>query len=239
MVVIACTIPTCDFKTDDVSEALAIALLANHGLAHQYTLPNTTGPKLEWPKVNIGVSTEEWNVFTRRWEVFRTGSGIDDESAPSQLFQCAENELGDSLLKANPHAESTTLPDLLDAMRSLAVIPVATGVLRTELLQLRQERDERFRTFTARVRGKAETCAFTTMCECGKNVDCTDHVIRDILLNGISDPDLRREVLQTPVNDVITLVENKEMARNALPSSTPSAVFQAPTGATERAPVSS
>ena len=161
-------------------------------------------------------------MFTRRWEVFRTGSGIDDESAPSQSFQCAENELGDSLLKANPHAASTTLPDLLDAMRSLAVIPVATGVLRTELLQLRQERDEPFRAFTARVRGKAETCAFTTICECGKNVDYTDHVIRDVLLNGISDLDIRREVLgttnilQTPVNDV--------MARNALPSSTLSAV---------------
>ena len=127
MVVITCTIPTCDSKTDDVSEALAIALLANHGLAHQCTLPNTTGPslppvtrgpKLERPKVNIGVSTEEWNMFTRRWEVFCTGSGIDDESAPSQLFQCAENELGDSLLKANPHAASNTLQDLLAAMCS-------------------------------------------------------------------------------------------------------------------------
>lgn len=122
-------------------------------MAHQYTLPHTTGPllppvprgpKLERPRVNIGVSTEEWNLFTRRWEVFRTGSGIDDESAPSQLFQCAENELDDSLLKANPQAASTTLPDLLDAMRSLAVILVATDVLRTELLQLRQERDEPF-----------------------------------------------------------------------------------------------
>jgi len=81
MVVISCTIPTCDFKTGDISEALAIALLANHGLTHQCTLPNTTGPlllpiprgpKLEQPKVNIGVSTEEWNMFTRRFEVFRT-----------------------------------------------------------------------------------------------------------------------------------------------------------------------
>ena len=169
-------------------------------------------------------------MFTRRWDVFRTGSGIDDESAPSQLFQCAENELGDSLLKANPHAASNTLQDLLAAMRSLVVIPVATGVLRTELLQLRQERDEPFRAFTARVRGKAETCAFSTKYECGKNVDYTDHVIRDVLLNGISDPDIRREVLgtqnvlQTPVNDVIALVENKRMAGNALPSSTRSAV---------------
>ena len=174
MVVIACTIPTCDFTTNDISEALAIALLANHSLAHQKTLPITTGPslppvprgsKLERPKVNIGVSTEEWNVFTRCWEVFRTGSGIDDASAPSQLFQCAENELGDSLLKTNPHASSNTLPDLLAAMCSLAAIPVATSVLRTVLLQLRQERDERFRAFTVRLRGKAETCAFTTKCE--------------------------------------------------------------------------
>lgn len=115
-------------------------------------------------------------------------------------------------------------------MRSLAVIPVATGVLRTELLQLKQERDEPFRSFAARVRGKAETCEFLTKCECGKSINYTPHMSRDVLLNGITDPDIRREVLgtkdiiQTPVNDVISLVENKEKARNALPSSSLSAV---------------
>ena len=86
--------------------------------------------------------------------MFRSGSGIDEASAPSQLFQCAGTELGDSLLKANQQATSGSLPGLLAAMRSLAVIPVATCVLRTELLQLRQERDETVRAFSARVRGK-------------------------------------------------------------------------------------
>ncbi|KAK3719588.1 hypothetical protein QZH41_004744 [Actinostola sp. cb2023] len=115
-------------------------------------------------------------------------------------------------------------------MRSLAVIPVATCVLRTELLKLRQERNEAFRAFTARVRGKAETCAYSSICSCGNNVHYTDHIIRDVQLNGIYDPDIRREVLGTadilskPVNDVIALVENKEMARNALPSSTMSSM---------------
>ena len=124
---------------------------------------------------------------------------------------------------------SNTLPDLLTAIHSLAVIPVATGVLSTELLQLRQEHDEPFCPFTARVRGKAESCAFTTKYKCGKN-DYTDHVKRDVPLNGISDPDIHHEVLetknvlQTPVNDIITLVENKEMACNARSSSTLSAV---------------
>jgi hypothetical protein len=61
-------------------------------------------------------------------------------------------------------------------------------------------------------------------------VNYTDHVIRDVLLNGISDLDIRREVLGTadilgkPINDVIAVVESKEMARNALPSSAVSAI---------------
>ena len=239
MVVVEWSVPHCEFKTLDVSEDLAIALLTNHGLAHQNTAPTATasalepvlrGPKLDRPKVNVGVSTEEWNVFVRRWEVFRAGSRIDDSSAPSQLFQCAGPELGDSILKAKPDAASDSLPQLLENMRSLAVIPVATGVLRTELLQLRQERDETFRAFTARVRGKAKTCAFAAVCECGKSVDYTNHAIRDVLLNGIYDMDIRREVLgtkdilKTPVNDVVSLVESKEMARNALPSSSLSAM---------------
>ena len=53
-------------------------------------------------------SIEEWNVFLRRWNVFRAGSGIDATQAPYQLFQWAGPELGDSLLKAN-HAASGTL----------------------------------------------------------------------------------------------------------------------------------
>ena len=239
MVQIRCTVPSCNFQTEEVSEALAIALLNNHGIAHQSVqiapvLPQQAhtprGPKLDRPKINVGVSTERWNVFVRRWQVFCAGSGIDDASAPAQLFQCAGTELGDSILQANPNAVHDTLPHLLAAMRSMAVIPVATCVLRSELLQLRQARDETFRAFAARVRGKAETCAFATTCECGLRADYTHHAIRDVLLNGISDPDIQREVLGTkdilltPVNDVISLVEGKEMARNALPTSSLSAM---------------
>jgi hypothetical protein len=233
MVVVNCSVPGCEFHTEDITEALAIAVLNNHGYAHTTAAPPppaASGPKLDRPQVNVGISTEEWNVFVRRWNVFRTGSGISDASAPSQLFQCAGLELGDSILKASPNAPSGTTAQLLEVMRSLAVIPIATGVLRTELLQMRQERDEPFRAYAARVRGKAEACEFTARCVCGLNVDYTDHSIRDALLGGINDPDIRREVLgtanilRTPVNDVIGIIENKEMARNALPSSNLSAI---------------
>ena len=146
MVVIECSMPDFIFATANVSEPLPIALLTNHNLAHQHLAPavvndapapaTTRGPKLERPKVDVGVTVEEGNVFTRRWEVFQSGSGIDEASAPSQLFQCTGTDLGDSLLRANPNAATETLPQLLAAMRSMAIIPVATCVLCTELLQL-------------------------------------------------------------------------------------------------------
>ena len=239
MVVISCSVPGCDFKTQDLSETLVVAILTNHNLVHNTTPPRTDppltpapvrGPKLDRPRIDIGVTVEEWNVFTRRWEVFRSGSGIDTQSAPSQLFQCAGPELGDSILKANPNAATESLPNLLAAMKSLAVIPVATCVLRTELLQLRQNRDEPFRSFVAKVRGKAETCSYAAKCTCGADVNYTDHVIRDVILNGLFDTDIKREVLgasgvlELPINDIIALVESKEMARNALPSHSLSAV---------------
>ena len=49
---------------------------------------------------------EEWNIFVRRWEVFRSGSDIDGTSAPSQLLQCAGTE-------SQPHVTSQSLENLL------------------------------------------------------------------------------------------------------------------------------
>ena len=90
--------------------------------------------------------------------------------------------------------------------------------------------DEPFRTFTAQVRGKLETCSYTTLCTYDASVDYTDHIICDFILNGLYDTDIEREVLgiagilEKPINEVIALVETKEMACNALPSPSLSAV---------------
>ena len=72
-------------------------------------------------------------------------------------------------------------------MKSMAVIAVATGVLRAELVTMNQDRDRAFRTFAARVCSKAETCSYTIGCSCGKDVDFTVVIIRDVLIAGIYD----------------------------------------------------
>ena len=155
--------------------------------------------------------------------MFRQGSGISEASATAQLFQCGSQSLGDSLLKSVAEIVSKPLQELLSSMRRLAVIPVATGVLRSDLMQMRQLRYEPFRAYAVRVRGKADTCAFTIDCTCGLKINYTDHMIQDTLLNGIADNEIRREILggadmlTRAVNKVIALVKAKEMARNAVP----------------------
>ena len=228
MVVIDCAYPGCAFQSEDAPEAVACAILQSHAFSHAVPGPTfnrvpSEGPKLTRPSIDVGVSLEAWNVFTRRWQMFRQGSGINEASATAQLFQCASQSLGDSLLKSDAEIVSKPLQELLSAMRRLAVIPVATGVLRSDLMQMRQLRDEPLRAFAARVRGKADTCAFTIDCTCGLKINYTDHMIRDTLLNGIADDEIRREILggadilTRAVNEIVALVESKEMARNAVP----------------------
>ena len=116
--------------------------------------------------------------------------------------------------------------DALSALKSLAVVPVALGVLRSDLASLRQEPDETFREFAARVQSKAEVCEFKThftgccaACNC-KTTFCgetyyTDEVIRDVLINGIADMDIRREalsaerILEKSVTEIVAFIESR------------------------------
>ena len=235
-ITIKCPVPDCEYETGEATEAVAVALLNAHVTIHNKAVaavPTTPpisdrGPKLERPKVDIGISEEEWNMFYRRWELFVRCSDISNDNVTSHLIQCATDTLGDAVSKVRPKITDAPVDECLKLMKSLAVIPVAKGVLRSELLSMSQKRDETFRAFVARVRGKAEICDYTTenTCDCGNNntVDFTDIILRDILISGIYDTDIRRKILgvtdiiNKPINDIVTLVEGEEMARDALPT---------------------
>ena len=97
---------------------------------------------------------EEWNLFMCKWRIFKDGSHIDDKHASHHFFQCADGPLGDALLKTDPDIVSKDVDEVLQAMKKLSVIPIATGILRAELLDMKQLRDEAFRKFASRARGK-------------------------------------------------------------------------------------
>ena len=227
MVKVTCPLPDCDFETEDLDATVLVVVLQIHASTHQSGNP-VRGPKLDRPRINTGANQEEWNTFLRRWENFRVGSDIPDDVASVQLLQCAGDELSEMMLKTDPAITSRAIHIVLAEMKSLAVIPVAKGIIRAELMQLHQANDESFRAFAAKVRGKAETCGFalnvTCPCQCKKEftVDYTAEAIRDVLLAGIGCPDIRQEVLSTdgihqkPINDIVAFVEKREMARSAM-----------------------
>ena len=244
MPILACPIPGCTFQTPDIEMTGASSLMNVHAYAHanvQQAPQPVSAPKLIRPKIQHNATCEDWNAFIRRWDTFRVGSGITNQTAPSQLLECTTEKLGNVVLRAHPGFTRMTIDDALATLKSIAVIPVALGVLRSELAAMRQDPDETFRTFAARVQGKAETCEFktayhTNCSECqtvlNGEVYYTDEVIRDVLLNGISDMDIRREALSTdgmqtkPITEIIGFIETRETARNANPSSNVSALSE-------------
>ena len=221
-----CPMPECTYTTGDKTEAVAVALLNAHMYSHKQS--KRSGSRLKPPSIDEGATMEVWNNFERKWNMYKEGERLTGSDVSYHLFQCAESALGDALLKSDPNISNKGETEILKQMKNLAVIPVATGIVRAELLEMKQLRDEAFRKFAARVRGKAETCEYYTSFTCQKatcthvnNVDFTDHIMRDVLLAGIYDADIRREmygvesILTQSINTVISMVEKKEMARDA------------------------
>ena len=105
---------------------------------------------------------------------------------------------------------------------------------RSEALSARQAAGERFQQFTARVRGLVIDCQYKLPCPhaaaghqscatagCG-GVDYSTAMVKDVLLNGIADADIKREILSNAmlgtksVQEVVTVVEAKEAARDTV-----------------------
>ena len=129
-----CPVPGYSYETDHVSEIIAVLLTA-HTATHQSSAQSLVqhSSKLERPTIDIGITAEEWKFFERRWKIYVTLLNIPDNNAATQLFQCASLRLGDAVLHVNNDITTQSQEKMLKVMKSLAVIPVALMVIRSEL----------------------------------------------------------------------------------------------------------
>ncbi len=229
--------PLCEFKTPDYSEALACTVLDTHAVWHKEqaalaaAAPATQATqavfkqkplRLDRPTIARGTSQEEWNTFTRKWNLFKNGTDIPPNQLTTQLWQCCDKQLEDDVFKDMSDISTATETDLLAVIKNLSVITVSTSVRQKELLSMKQDHGQPIRSYAAQLKGKAQTCSFSKVCPCGSNVDFTDDIVKIVVLNGLSSNDISQEVLGTPgiddksLNDTISLVENKEMAARAM-----------------------
>ena len=164
MPIIQCPIQGCTYATEDVDPAVAAALLVLHN--NEHALASTAGaaaptrqraPKIERPKISRGSSEEAWNTFSTRWSLFKRGTHLSPPETVQHLFQCCDDDLGDSILKGHPSAVNGTEAVLLAAIKQLAVVPVAISVRRSDLLTNKQDHGENTRAYVAKLKGNAST----------------------------------------------------------------------------------
>ena len=147
-----------------------------------------------------------------------------------QLFQCCDDDLGNAVLKTSPAAVEGTEDVLLAAIKQLAVVPVAISVRRTDFLSTHQDPGQSVRDFYADLKGKSETCPYSKKCSltaCTQVNDFTDIIVKDVLVAGLVDEDIKKDVLgwseldTKDVNETVAFIESKEMARDALKQNKP------------------
>ena len=178
------------------------------------------------PELKQDIKDEEWYSFEAEWRRFKCCMDIRMAEVADQLFQCCDRHLSRLLLKENPDIIEAGEEALMVAMKKMAVIQIATSVRRTNLLVTKQEHGQSFREFYANVRAAAATCQYNvkcphTCCATQEAVDYTSMVVKDILIAGIDDMEIRRDILSlsnldsTSDKDILRFVEEKEIARNA------------------------
>ena len=91
-------------------------------------------------------------------------------------------------------------------------------------MNMQQDSGEPIRSFYAKVKGRASTCSYVVSCKCNPptKVDYTQLIVKDVLMNGLVDEDIKKEILgmddldDLEIESMISRIESKETARNAL-----------------------
>lgn len=226
---IRCPAPQCDvaWPSTTAPEVLLKLLDMHERTAHPATAPTTaptaTGVKAEKvkrPVVSASGTSEEWTYFAQRWSEYKQATRLTGEDIIYQLLECCDETLRKDLTRSFSNLTSYDEPTLLGHIKSLAVRQENVMVARLRLQQMRQDRDEPARTFSARLKGQASVCQYNISCECGAQPSYSDQMIRDTLIIGLADDDIRLDVLgqanqDMSLDETIRFIEAKESGKRS------------------------
>ena len=225
-----CEAPGCEAVKEADSLETCVALMQLHQTnVHESGGARQRPPKMPRPELTQDITEEDWHVFTKRWELFRRGTSLAPQQVSAQLLACCEPTLHTALLREDPGIADKSEKDILSSMKRLSVLKVALCARRAALLCTRQDPGEPVRQYVARLRGRANVCQWQASGPCGKAgcdgvtvVDYTDELVKLVVLNGLADEEIRKEVLGTPnidttsLSETVQLVEGKETAARAM-----------------------
>ena len=234
MPVFNCSYPGCDFATGDITEALANTMLTIHGQVHMAHArappqPVTTTPckaeKVRRPTISAAGTAEDWTYFNSRWVEYKAATGLVGRDLVLQLLECCDDELHKDLTRnAGGSLADHSEGDVLASIKVLAVRQENIMVARDKLWQMQQDHGEPIRTFGARIRGQASMCNLVIPCStdgCTHSHSFMEQILRDVLVRGLADPEIRLAVLQDTNQDMsleeaFKFVEAKEAGKRSV-----------------------
>ena len=172
--------------------------------------------KVKRPTISAAGTSEEWAYFLQRWsDDYKAATRLTGSDIVYQLLECCDEMLRKDLTRTFGALASSDESTILKNMKTLAVRQENVMVARVQLQQMRQDRDEPVRAFSARLRGQAGVCSFTVGCTCTAQVDYSDIMVRDALIRGLADEEIRLDILgeskqDMSLEEVLTYVEAKE-----------------------------
>ena len=163
-VTLECEFPGCTISKTGETDVTALGMLNLHQTNVHSNSVKQKRPKVDRPKVSRGISGEEWSTFFRKWEMFKASTDISPKELLPQLLACCEPDLENALYQNCSDLTNINEVSLLQSIKDLSVIDVTETVRVTDLIAMKQENSETVRSFVARVRGKAQICAFKQAC---------------------------------------------------------------------------
>ena len=179
----------------------------------------------ERPEVDLGFSETQWAFFIDEWDLYKRRASLKPEHLTDELRACCSKELRKTLfdLVGSSTLKSLGETDLLEKIRSVAVIGKNKAVHRKEFYEVQQAPDEPVNRFVATLRSKAERCNFTHKCAkegCEQVNNYGEEMVKDQMICGLYDKDIQQEVLAkdkqlSTFDETYALIEAYELGKRA------------------------
>ena len=179
--------------------------------------------KVRRPEISPEMSTEKWSYFETRWEVYKSACNLRGDEVLLQLRECMIDSVREDHHNQFSGIKVEYEAELLLQVKSVAVKKANWPVDRDGLAKMRQEKGEPVRKYVGRVRKLALVREYMVACGCSKTVSYAEQVIKDQVIAGLQDPDIKVDVLShdkvnvlTLLPDLVNFVESKETGKMSM-----------------------
>ena len=186
-------------------------------------------PSLQPPKLAAQCSEARFAEFERAWGFYKQSVDMPAGATTSYLLSCCDEDLRGDVQAATQDILTKPEDEVMTAIKRYAVQQRAQCSIKMELMAMVQDHGEGVRKFYARVQNVARQCKLTVPCQ---NNTCrlrlapftsyNDEIVKLVVLNGIADTEIRKDVLgvaginDKTLDETVGIIEDKEMAARSV-----------------------